>query len=501
MTGEKRILIIKRGLFIFCGSLLFWAVIAWCSPFSSDDLEFALNVQPTFNDKIDYVLHYGNGRFLGNLGALYMCSSRLLRTCVKAVVISGVILLIPVVLKKYTPFLHAAVFTLFAGMSGGMFAETITWTSGFQNYFPPVLMTLLILYFINNIEEKRWFLARIVLIAVIGITGQLYIEISTVLNIFLAFVLCIIYSRYRKKGRFVYCLIWFVTSIIGGGIMYVIPKLYEADNAYNTQYRSTSFGSIGTLIKTAVSNSLTISEFFFGNVLLCVMICICGLITVKKIREVNKALYWKCFQYILIISMTYSVINYFISRNEWYGHLGTLLHALHGIFIVLPVIIWTIAIINVETLEIKRSIIPIIGIAVFAILPMLVVNPIHIRVTLLSYAFLTAAVTLYIGENLPSIKVYCQNIKQIFTLGTTVMCFCIMLMFFNIRWLDIFRDQYIKNQMEKGATEICIYAIPYDYVMWDGTNIYRWEYYYNEVGDITFTSMDYDEWSYTYGTE
>lgn len=28
--------------------------------------------------------------------------------------------------------------------------------------------------------------------------------------------------------------------------------------------------------------------------------------------------------------------------------------------------------------------------------------------------------------------------------------------------------------------------------------IYRWEYYYDKVGDITFTSMDYDEWSYTY---
>lgn len=498
MTGEKKILVTKRGLVIFCGTLLFWAVIAWCSPLSSDDLEFALNVQPTFNDKLAYVLHYGNGRFLGNLGALYMCSSRLLRTCVKAGVISGIILLIPVVLKKYTPFLHAVVFTLFAGISGVMFAETITWTSGFQNYFPPILMTLLILYLINNIEGEKYFFARIILIAVIGFAGQLYIEISTVLNIFLAFVLCI-NARYRKKKvRFAYCLVWTVTSVLGAGIMYIIPKLYEADNAYNTQYRSTSFGSIDTLIKTAVSNCLTISDFFFGNVLLCVMISICGLIAVKKIREVNKNLCWIYFQYTLIISMTYCIINHFISRNEWYGHLGALTHALHGGFVVLPLIIWIIAIINVETLEMKKILISIIGIAVFAILPMLVVNPIHIRVTLLSNVFLIAAITLYIGENLSSIKVYCRYIKQIFTLGTAVMCFCIILMFFDIRWLDVSRDQYIKNQMEKGATEICIYPIPYDYVMWDGTNIYRWEYYYNKVGDITFTSMDYDEWSYTY---
>ena len=77
------------------------------------------------------------------------------------------------------------------------------------------------------------------------------------------------------------------------------------------------------------------------------------------------------------------------------------------------------------------------SIAVFAILPILVVNSIHIGVTLLSYVFLIAAVTLYIGENLSSIKVYCRYIKQIFTFGTAEMYFCIILMFFNIRWLDI----------------------------------------------------------------
>ena len=65
-------------------TFLFFAFVMYCSPMASDDYEFLSLDFAGASELIDYVLHYGNGRVLGNLGAIYLMHHPVLAVAVKA---------------------------------------------------------------------------------------------------------------------------------------------------------------------------------------------------------------------------------------------------------------------------------------------------------------------------------------------------------------------------------------------------------------------------------
>ena len=83
---------------VFFGSFVFSAFLMWCTPYSSDDLEFGTLGFATIGEYVRFALYYGNGRFMGNLCALALSNSKLLCVLVKAFVLSSSVVLAPVVL-------------------------------------------------------------------------------------------------------------------------------------------------------------------------------------------------------------------------------------------------------------------------------------------------------------------------------------------------------------------------------------------------------------------
>ena len=143
---------------IFGVSFLFFLLISWCAPHSSDDYLFADPELTSFRKILDYALHYGNGRLLGNLGAIYLVKHTALRVVVKAFTISALIVLIPAVLKVKSKWHYLLSMFLVIGCSSSVFAQVFSWTSGFQNYVPPVLLTLFIIYiyiYIYTLVEQK----------------------------------------------------------------------------------------------------------------------------------------------------------------------------------------------------------------------------------------------------------------------------------------------------------------------------------------------------------
>ena len=130
--------ILKYFLF-FC---LFYSV-AMLSPLVVDDYLFGSLNLSSFQENVDYVLHYGNGRLLGNLTVLYLVQHPVIRSAVKALTF----LLIGLFMTRIVDSISGGeneniVFLLLIAMAPQLFAQTFSWTSGFCNYAPPIVCSL-----------------------------------------------------------------------------------------------------------------------------------------------------------------------------------------------------------------------------------------------------------------------------------------------------------------------------------------------------------------------
>ena len=487
---------------IFLFSFAFYAFVMYCSPFSSDDLEYAIHPRTQLAEALEFVLSYGNGRFLGNLGALYLCTNIFLRMIVKALVISAMIALIPLVLGIYTPSSHMLTFILFTGMSGSLFSQVFTWTSGFQNYVPPVFLLLLILCCIRKIERGTSWLSTLLLLASIfiaAIASQLYIEISTVIHCLLALYMLAFAIKHKGASRFA-VIVWLIGSLLGAALMFSIPKLFTSPDNWNVTYRSAGADSILSLISNIIVNISKLFSFYSENTLVCCGLCVCAYHALSR-RGANDGVWGKRSKAALKVSLLYFGINFFVCRGQWYGAMSVIRNAFTAPFLLIPLIIWIGCIWKDKSRQFKIRQLTLIGFAVMSLLPLMIVNPISMRCIFLSYVFFSASLLHYVCNKVSAPDICTKKAQKWIASAAVILAMCISIMFTNILWLSNTRDRYIEYKMEQGAAEIVIYPIPYDYVFWDGTNIYRFEYYHAEPGDVTFTAIAYKEWSYLYGTE
>ena len=145
---------------LFGMSVLFFAFIMYCAPMASDDYEFFSLDFSGASEIVNYVLYYGNGRVLGNLGAICLTQNPVLSVLVKALLISGIIFLVPAILDVRNPNGYLLSFLLFVTIPAKLFGEVYTWTSGFQNYLPPVWTTLMILFLLEKYDGLFTWWAR-----------------------------------------------------------------------------------------------------------------------------------------------------------------------------------------------------------------------------------------------------------------------------------------------------------------------------------------------------
>ena len=254
-------------LILFLFVFLFLTFIMWCAPPVSDDYEFAAKEFSSAGALADYILHYGNGRLLGNVTAIWMVHLPAAAAVVKALTVTLVIFLLPAVLGMKHTWAYAASFLLLIGINDDVFGEVYTWTSGFGNYMPPVCIALVILYLIRLYPDlKAKALKALVLIAVflLGVAAQLFVEHTTLINILLAVILTVKELISPKKERSVVCAVWAVAAILGAGVMFAIPKLFYVEHNRSEGYRSVYINSILSMAFSAAKNTMRFAVGYLG---------------------------------------------------------------------------------------------------------------------------------------------------------------------------------------------------------------------------------------------
>ncbi len=139
-------------LCVFCFMFILFAYIAWCSPIVSDDLQFAGYGYTTLKEFAHFSLHYGNGRFLGNLFSGLLSSNRILFAVFNGFFMALITVLIPKVAETKNKLIYFFSAMLILLCSTEMFT-TYTFASAFSNYIPPVALALTVVYIVLNFNR------------------------------------------------------------------------------------------------------------------------------------------------------------------------------------------------------------------------------------------------------------------------------------------------------------------------------------------------------------
>lgn len=480
-------------LLTFLLAFAFFAMISWCAPYSSDDLEFATLPFSGFAEYLNYVLGYGNGRLLGNLCSIWLSNSRLMCILVKAAVLASVVVLIPLVLDMKQMQYYLASFLLVTAVDPAIFGEVYAWTSGFSNYVPSVFLSLVIVTLI-----KRWpdssnaFLRVLVCLAVfvLGVASQLFIEHSSGVNLLLALAFTVWNLKHRDWGRAAVSGIWLMAAAIGLVMMLAIPAAFFDPDGRAVNYRDVRLGGLGELIRSCAANVIQLSNHHFGACTLPMCFGAYATIYITRTRRTekeNRRLYGAN-----TAAFLYLVLSFVLSLEAYLGKAAIVQHVISGTFAFVPFVVWVIAAFRLEG-GLRLSVLAVLAFAFVSLVPLLVVSPIPTRVVFQAHVFIILGALICLREVCSLLDE--KRLSQLVRAGSAVCLTLVVLLgsvFISIRFMSQAREFHIRRELDAGASEIAIFAMPYKYTTWD----HLWgQAFYNDTGrDVTFYSIPFDEW-------
>ncbi len=178
-----------------------------------------------------------NGRYLGNLSVLLFSRFDFLRPIVKSSSFLFLIFMLEKFAGESSSFRFLACAVLLIPYSP--FIQSVVWSAGFFNYTFSLCFILPCFYILFNKRGKRYML----LIFILGVAGQLFMETYTLLTIIVA--ICVLL---KKKGDFAISVIYLLSCISGAFIMFsnsAYWQVLQGEDKY--QSKADSVGALGNL--------------------------------------------------------------------------------------------------------------------------------------------------------------------------------------------------------------------------------------------------------------
>ena len=481
----------KMMLFLFLFLSLF--LISYFFPYVNDDW-----VWGSERGIIRFKEHFAgfNGRYLGNLLVLLLTRSRIL----KAFIISAIFTLISYILDLIFNSSNNAIITYIIMLINlllpiSLFQEVFSWTSGFCNYVPPML--LMLIYFFSIKKDKKSLLFRFPPFALIlGISISLFIEHITVFCVALA-VIKVFFALRKKVKLKKWEPLYFSGNVLGSIIMFSNSAYFNILKG-NDFYRSVPKENF---IAEIISKyfSIIYSSLISNNILILLIIGVCFSVLyrhkVYNNRHQKKAVYYSLFFTI------YSLVSLLIDKNSEYD---VLIIYIDGILCFLYIVSFIYLTFTLpKSFKSKKRLICII-ISIFVLLiPLLFVEPISPR----------CFYPMYILELMFSLILLKEcsvfiNIKKIKIIGYYVckfLLFSVLINYFFIS-LTIFQAskilyKSIETQKTQKCTNMVFPKLPYEkYMRYSSPDsetenaVFYFKKYYKIDNNANIHFVDYDNW-------
>lgn len=487
MERDKKNIIILFGLI---GVILFF--IMYIAPLNSDDFEFAGFHFKTWEAVINHSLFYGNGRLLGNIGACILNNSTLLRAVTKTLVICGIIFITPKTLKLTGSGWYLLSAILILGVGPEIFSQVFTWTSGFQNYVPPILCFMLCIYIV---QENHTTVYKLSIIITLSIIGALYVEHFTVIHLLTSFLYWIYYRKKQQEIQKRKALAWWISCFLGLSIMVMIPRIFYKSVNRVTGYRQVHISNIADIITSVKGSIFMVLNTYSHCIIFWLLLSILGILLLKqnKNKMINKKIIYTFRKYVYVCYPIILVLFEYLSFENT-NVLRIIRHTLVIGGMCIYLILFAIQICQIKCSEIRNELLFYLILSIASVAPFMIISPFGERCMFLSYFLGVLLIMKGMNYCISSSElVISKKWIQIGWLSLTILLAFLVVNFIDIKKYDDKRNKYIEQRMMKGETEISIYEIPSRYVF--PTYLINQYYYYKEPGDIKFELMTYEEWN------
>ena len=467
------------------------AFLMWCAPLCSDDYNFLGLRMKTNREFIHYALYYGNGRFLGNLGIIYLVKIKWLGVIIRALGITSICILVPYVLGCNDIKTYMLSTILVIGVPAALFSEVYTWASSFQNYIPPIWITLIILCLIQYSDQERqekniFEIFMIIIVFVLGVSSQLYIEHSTVVNNFISISVMLYLIKKRRNFSKILAIDWEIANIIGTILMVMIPKIFYTEENLVRGYRKINNNGAVDLINSCKMNGLVIAGKMhenFGVFIALAIISLTLLIIFRNKLEKKKNIILVCMYIIPIVYIEFN--NLYLSKIVIYGHLNAFKLLLDVAALLL---IAAATVMMMYNLGMKRELyltIYLIVVIFFAVAPLFIVSLVPRRTLYESYISLVGIVLVNFEYLISRLTTNInKKISAILSIAMFSLAVFLSVIFVDIHKMDNERTRNIQNQLKDNEKVVRIRKIPNNYAYWDGVWMFRRYYYNKNYGDI-----------------
>lgn len=466
-------------------------------PLSLDDYGFQNVHFASASQALHYVLTFGNGRFLGNSGIIFLMHHSVLGDVIRAAVFAGIAILLPAVLSLHKLPVRLLSMFLLLTIAPGIFGQVYSWMSGFQNYVPPILLLLLTLLLIRESGSCSLFakICRGLLVFLLAVCMQFYIEHSACMNVLTAFLLTLWLKR-KKDPRISYALLFLLGALLGLACMFfamffVAPEIHGGVQSY---FSDGFFGIVRGLLRNMV---LLLGMYSENAVALGIMAFFCSVLLAHFPNAVPEKK--RRFAYLGMLGPSVVFLFALIgSVKPFYGRLAVAESFLLLVAMLLYMISVLYVLVSLARNTGRQNIIcaaVLFALALAAVLPVLAVWPTGYRCLFHSCVMLFGA-ELSLAEDLmeyadpPKVK---KMISEAMAAALAAAILCQTAVFTDIRRMVSIRDAWLEEQAEMGADSAAYFLLPTQYIydIWNGENVH-----YATVGDrqIQLEILPADVW-------
>jgi len=326
---------------------------------------------------------------------------------------------------------------------------------------------------------------------VLGVASQLFIEHSSGVNLLLAIAFVFMALKDRDRGRLLPGMVWLTAAAAGLVLMLAIPVVFHIENNHTDTYRSMNLGSISAIVLSCAKNAIQLSNHHFGA---CTFpMCFGAFATVYMTRSRRSEKANRLLGGINAAALIYLILSLMLGLGNYLGKSALIQHVFSGMFALVPYVVWVIAAFSLEDVVFRGKLLVILAFALISLVPLLVVTPIPARVVFQAHIFVILGAMLCFGElrrGLPG-----QWLAPITRCAVAVALTLAVLLgsvFVSIRFMSQIREEHIRRELDKGATEIVIFRLPYDYTSWD--HLWAQKYYNDTDREVSFSSISFALW-------
>lgn len=429
-----------------------------------------------------------NGRYLGNLLALAITRSTLVKALVMTAGVVWILRTVDVNMCRGTErtspqrkFLLLCAVVLLLALPRTLYAQSYGWPAAFVNFVPPALLLLIYYHWTDPLyEEGRGAActkAQAVLAIPLGLATQLFSEHTTLFAVLYA-VWVLAFAAVRKK-KICAAYITYLFSVIAGAVIMFSNGAYRRAILNQTSYKKFSF-SLSAMYHQFADKIL--DPLFLNNWLLNALFAAAIIFCI--IRSHRKSVFSTLLTLVLCGYSLYGVWHKIYPAWVFFGNSNLNRLTEIGIsflfFAAVLLGVWR------YTAPGERLCICVLYLSAAVVsIPLLTANPIGARCFYVSYLFQSLALLKLLKHiaGMQAVDLYYPT--WIAGLSAAVLCVICVRMFSVIGAENRNRSEYIQTAVEQGADTVTLPILPYSEYTWTTVpQTADWERYFKDFYGI-----------------